>query len=242
MSATESNSTLRFPVRRDAWDTVDFFRSLLSSAIFGTLKIAAAVYLLKDEQMRVFGWLLLTWGIFDFLLRMGLTACVVWDRYAEAYVMTGDALVFEHGYFRHRIPYEELVAVHPMKVCRMTALKPAHRINYRTRFGRRGIDAYPQSDETFLEELAARCPNSSVKGRGCGCVRQVSPRRRSEATGERRDVSLVRRKRGAGRRSAGRRLFRWCPVRGSRSMTRPRRGSGPRRLRRRRRARRSDWR
>lgn len=159
-----TDSDLRFPVRRDQWDTVSFFRSLLFCGFSGTLMIFVAINLLNQDQMRVWGWCILGFGIFDFLWRMSMMLCLIWDRYAEEYVMTADALVFEHGYIRHRIPYAEITALHPMKVSRMTALKPAHRINYRTKFGRGGVDAYPLSEENFLEELAARCPHLERDG------------------------------------------------------------------------------
>jgi hypothetical protein len=162
--STETASDLRFPVRRDQWDTVSFFRSFFSSALSGMVMIVAAIYLLNGDGMRGWGWCLLAFGIFSFLIRVGVMVCLIWDRYAEEYVMTADALVFEHGYIRHRIPYAEITALHPMKVSRMTALKPAHRINYRTRFGRGGVDAYPLNDENFLEELASRCPHLEREG------------------------------------------------------------------------------
>lgn len=163
MNTPETVPTLHFPVRRDGWDAVEYFLWL------GFLIPAAALSLLWDIHDSVNGessWfpsgVSIMWTLV-FAYGAGVT---VWKLLAEQYVMTADALIFEYGYRRICVPYEEIAGLHPMKVCRATtALKPAHRINFRTPIGLdRAADAYPRDDAKFLDELAARCPQLEREG------------------------------------------------------------------------------
>jgi len=167
MDANSTNSTLHFPVRRDGWDTLDFYLLFFSSMLStGTFCVLKAIVLLNQSLSSPLAWFMLLHGLIAFGFGLWLVVCNIWQRFAEEYVMTREALIFEYGFRRVRVPYDDIVALHPIKVCRSTsALKPAHRINFRKPIGmNRAADAYPVNSGSFLDELAARCPHLEREG------------------------------------------------------------------------------
>ena len=165
MHTISTDNTLRFPVRRDRWDTVDYY--LWFYVLFAAAHMGIGAYAtMRVAGGQFAGWFELAYALVAFGFGVKFVINKTWQRYAEEYVLTPEALVFEYGYRRLRVPYENIAALHPIKVCRnTTALKPAHRINFLRPIGfERAADAYPQNSEGFLEELAARCPQLERDG------------------------------------------------------------------------------
>jgi hypothetical protein len=193
MSQSMPFPTLSFPVRRDRWDTVDFYLPLfIGIQAGGLVQIAIGIESFqRSPQWWWFGWFLIAWGLFDFVLGTFSTVLRIWRRYAERYELTDSEFVLHCGYSRQRIPFREISGVHPIKICRTTsALKPAVRIKCRKQppapesahqgavfeydvpgFRRRipiqqalSMDVSPVSLEAFLDELESRCPNLEREG------------------------------------------------------------------------------
>lgn len=152
-----ADTTLHFSVRRDRWDTVDYY--LATAGLFGLALFAVVTSVVGDLRWQM---ALPRLGYMIALLPMALGSVrrtkQKWQ--AEEYVFAEEALIFEYGFRQLRVPYDNIASVHPIKVCRLSlALKPAHRINFCQPIGfDRAADAYPMDDEGFLEELLARCP------------------------------------------------------------------------------------
>lgn len=164
MSASSSFVTRHFPVRRDRWDTVDFYLATGALLVFSVIAIVGSV----STVILASGSNAPTLIYSLYALSMAIMATVKLRKkwVAEEYTARDDALVFEYGYRQLRVPYDEIVAVHPIRVCRLSlTLKPAHRIIFRKPIeSERVADAYPLDSEQFLEELAVRCPHLEREG------------------------------------------------------------------------------
>ncbi|MSR57832.1 MAG: hypothetical protein EXS05_09175 [Planctomycetaceae bacterium] len=191
-SASDHAETLHFPVRRDGWDTVDFYLPLfIGSQAGGLFFIVLGISLLHETTPKLVGWVYILMGTIHFVLGTIGSVFRTWRRFAEQYELTESQFVLQCGYCRQRARYREISGVHPIKICRSTtALKPAVRIKFRKPIAPPGgeyaggtiefdifgykrsqpllqawsLDVSPVNLEGFLEELATRCPHLQREG------------------------------------------------------------------------------
>jgi hypothetical protein len=167
MSSSTPASTLRFPVRRDGWDTVDFYLPLFFGLqATGIYQIVMGLGTIAANPWRWMSWLMLLMGVSNFAFGMVVSVLRTWRRFAERYELTESEFVMHYGYCRHRVAYREISKIHPIKICRSTAtLKPAVRIHFRKPMALQGGGNMPEepSNSTFSATSAAS--RSSRRGR-----------------------------------------------------------------------------
>lgn len=180
---------LRYPVRRDGWDTIDYYLLFLIGAQvagLGMLAIGISGQYSTPPKPLVLSCFWIIYGTLQFAYGIIVAGLQTWQRFAEAYELTDSEFIHHMGYCRKHAPFAEISRVHPIKICRSTAaLKPAARIKFRKPDASEGgvvefdipgykgsrpirqawsIDVSPVNLEGFLEELAERCPHLVREG------------------------------------------------------------------------------
>lgn len=174
----DTTETVSFRVRRDLWDTLNFYLFFLfglqAVGVYYVILALQAFHAVKDRHAA---WNLLLLGFGLFLWGTVIVVQRIWKRFAEAYRLGPEALQVDYGYRKFSIPYPEISGVYPIKICRLAVgLKPATRVTVRKPilYLGRTIDIAVIDPERFLDELAARCPHLLREG----------PRMRAAQVGE----------------------------------------------------------